>query len=190
MFRKKMMKKAAVLAVMVMSIALAGGCGSKENTEKETTVSETTVSETTQGTQETFGNVQIPNPWIDLETVEEAEKIAGFSLEVPEIPEEYEKWAIRVLKSDDQPVFEEIWRKKDEKEIRIRKAPGTEDISGDYIVYAQENTVTVDDSEVTMKGAEDKIQLATWTNGGYTYSIYVEVGISAEEMTEFVENVR
>ena len=37
--------------------------------------------------------------------------------------------------------------------------------------------------EVIFWNNEDKVFLATWTEDGYTYSMYVEAGISEDEMT-------
>ena len=92
-------------------------------------------------------------------------------------------------------MFEVIYRDGGEESqniIHIRKAPGAEDISGDYNQYAESSTETVGEAEVTMKGAGGKVHLATWAKDGYTYSIgvYTEAGISSDSMAELVAGVR
>ena len=50
----------------------------------------------------------------------------------------------------------------------IRKASGAgenADISGDYNVYNETSTVTVGEYTVTLKGNDQKVNLATWTGG-------------------------
>lgn len=85
-----------------------------------------------------------------------------------------------------------VYKNSDDAEIRIRKAIGTEDISGDYTKYAQENAVTVGALNVTMKGANDSVSVATWASGGYTYSIgaYAQAGISVDVMTRLITSVK
>ena len=53
-------------------------------------------------------------------------------------------------------------------EIRIRKASGNEDISGDYTQYTDTNIATIGELKVTMKGENGQTNLATWTDNGYT----------------------
>ena len=79
-----------------------------------------------------------------------------------------------------------------DREVCIRKAPGTEDISGDYNRYAENNTVTIKGHSVTTKGDNGQICLATWVDNGYTYSISVrsEAGISSEAMTDLIAAIQ
>ena len=116
--------------------------------------------------------------------------MAGFDLKLPEIPEEYGEPVIQVLKSEEDSVFEVLWRNGDDKEIVIRKAPGTDDISGVYLSYESEQKVTAGSYEITLKGDGTQVYLATWTNDGYTYSIYAEAGVSEAMMTQMAGEVR
>lgn len=171
-------KNLVMLATIVMMAASVSACG---NGKQE--IKETAVIETMKDSQEASENAQIANPWIEVKTMEEAKNMAGFDLKLPEIPAEYGKKMIQVLDSADALTIEVIFWNNEDKEIRIRKAPGTGDISGDYTAYAQEQKVQAENRELTLKGEEDKVFLATWTEDGYTYSMYVEAGISADEMT-------
>ena len=71
---------------------------------------------------------------------------------------------------------------------RVRKAPGTEDISGDYNAYDAQD-VAVGDVTVTMKSADGLVKLAIWQDGGYTYAVSVEAGLSADAMAELVSQI-
>ena len=64
--------------------------------------------------------------------------------------------------------------------LRYRKSPGTEDNSGDYNVYAQEETLEISGSAVTLKGNDGTYSLAIWTDGSYAYSISVTTPLSGD----------
>ena len=137
------MKKPIVMfmcAVLALSMA-ACGAEKKETAEPS---QETAAAEETAGTsQETLaeeetagamlgGQMQIANPFTDCETMEEAAKITGFSLKLPEdLPDGIEETAVRVM---DGTMIEVILTGSGE-ELRFRKAAGSEDISGDYETY-------------------------------------------------------
>ena len=177
-------KNLVMIAAVVMMAASVSACG---NGKQE--VKETAAIETMKDSQAASENAQTANPWTEVKTMEEAKDMAGFDLKLPEIPSEYGKKMIQVLNSADAPTIEVIFWNGEDQEIRIRKAPGTEDISGDYTVYAQEQKVQTENREMTLKGEDDKVFLATWTEDGYTYSMYAEAGISADEMTEMAGQV-
>lgn len=134
-----------------------------------------------------MGGVQIPNPFAEYETLAEAAKAAGFEAAVPDAANGSDGRVFRVIEND---LLEVIYRKGEDETARVRKARGTEDISGDYNVYAQVDTVTVNGAQVTLKGDAGKVSLATWTAEGYTYSVSAEGGISTAEMTGLVSSVR
>lgn len=140
--------------------------------------------------------VQIPSPITEYTSMEEAAAAAGFDMTAPETIDGYTERVIQVFNANtEDAMFEVIYRDGGEESkniIHIRKAPGTEDISGDYNQYAESSTETVGETEVTMKGADGKVHLATWAKDGYTYSInvYAEAGISSDSMAELVAGVR
>ena len=73
----------------------------------------------------------------------------------------------------------------------LRKATGSEDISGDFNQYAESNAVDVDGRSVPLQGTDSQVQLATWLDGNYPYSIgiYREdvTGLTADEMAGLVK---
>lgn len=131
-------------------------------------------------------DVQMPNPFVEYETLTAATRAAGFELTAPNDLNGSDHRVFRAIEND---LLEVIYHKGEDETARIRKAPGTEDVSGDYNVYVQVDTATVNGATVTLKGDSDNVRLATWTAKGYTYAISVESGISAAEMTQLVSSV-
>ncbi len=68
----------------------------------------------------------------------------------------------------------------------IRKASGSDDISGDYNDYAQVETV----NRVTLKGENGNFSLAVWNNNGYTYAVGVQEAMSQSDMLALTAEVR
>lgn len=96
----------------------------------------------------------------------------------------------RALDADGDKMIEVIYASGENEIARIRKAPGAEDISGGYNTYAEQTELTSGDAAVTMKGADGLVQLAIWQADGYTYSVSVENGLTADAMAELVAQVR
>ena len=68
-----------------------------------------------------------------------------------------------------------------------RKSPGMEDNSGDYNVYAQEETLEISGNAVTLKGGNGAYSLAIWTDGSYAYSISVTDPLSRDAFRALLE---
>lgn len=132
------------------------------------------------------GTVQIPNPFTDHATLAEAAQAVGFELSVPESVHGSPRGDIQTLNGEMIQVF----YGDEDHEICIRKAPGDEDISGDYTVYVQTDSVTVNGASVLMKGENDLFHLAVWTGGGYTYSVHAQGGMSSADMTALARSVK
>ena len=73
-------------------------------------------------------NTQIPNPWQDYDSLSDACDAAGYDFVIPESLDGHDGIHFSVLGDG---------------EITIRKAPGAEDISGDYNTYESTEKVTV-----------------------------------------------
>lgn len=131
-------------------------------------------------------SAQIPDPFTGYSTMEEAAQAAGFDLSAPDLIGSLEKTAIRVNKEG--KLFEVIYGGDDEK-IVIRKAEGSEDVSGDHTQYEQTDFVSIENNEVTMKGNDNKVHVATWTSGDYAYSITSNAGLSRGATTDLVSAV-
>ena len=87
-------------------------------------------------------------------------------------------------------MFEIIYASGEDETARIRKAPGANDVSGNYNEYAETETVDVGGVSVTMKGENGLVKLAIWTNGDYSYVLSVESGLSQNNMAALVSNIQ
>ena len=132
-------------------------------------------------------NAQIPNPFVKYETLEQAVQAAGFELTVPATANGSDSREFQAIEDD---LLEVIYRKGGEEVACVRKATGSENISGDYTVYPQVNVVTVNGVKTTMSGSDNKVTLATWTSNGYTYAVSVSGGISRSDMTTLIAAIQ
>ena len=124
-------------------------------------------------------SAQIPNPFVDCDTLAQAEELAGFSLT---LPADVKTDGISVLSDNMIQVLCEDG-------LSIRKALGDEDISGDYHSYPQVETVTVEGHAVTLKGTGNQVTVAVWTADGYTYAVYSETGLSRDAALSLASQV-
>lgn len=180
---KKKIFALALCALMTLSLAACGKSG--RNTDASnggTTASDTDKSASGE-------SAQIPNPFIDCDTVEDAEKVAGFDITVPEdIPEGYELDYISAIENN---LIQINYKDKDGCEILLRKGAGSDDISGDYNEYAENNTVSVGDLSVIMRGNSGTVSVATWTSGDYTYAVDMTgAGLSADAVSALVGGLK
>lgn len=136
----------------------------------------------------TSDTAQIPNPWADCTTLADAAALTGYDFTVPDSVDGYPDVTIAVLESEQ---LTEVQYSSSNARLCLRKVPGSDDISGDYNQYAESNAVDVDGRSVPLQGNDGQVQLATWLDGDYTYSIgiYREdgTGLTADEMTALVK---
>lgn len=130
---------------------------------------------------------QIPNPWTEYKSVDEAKKAVNFEAPVPtKVTDGYKLDYISTL---DGELLQIVYRNADDKQISYRAAKGSEDISGDYNVYKDTKTVKAGDVSVTLRKG-DKTSSAIWTNGGMTFALYADGGLSDAEITEVIKNIK
>ena len=63
------------------------------------------------------------------------------------------------------------------------------DITGEYIDYSVVLTKSVEGTEVTLRGTDEAFNVASWTLGGYEYSLIHEKGLDETAMTEVIAGV-
>lgn len=131
-------------------------------------------------------SVEIPNPFKDYETLEEAVSAVGFDFTVPDSIKGDEIRLIQVL---GESSMIQAFYGEGESDILIRKEPGSGDISGDYNNYSQVSEKTVDGRIVTMKGENDLTMIALWEDGGYTYSISARDGLDTSDIVDLIAAV-
>ena len=164
-----MKKLVAILLAVLMTVSLAACATQAADTEKKTEEE----------------NTQIANPFTDCETLEDAEKICGFGMTVPEKIDGYDEILIQAI---DDYMVQVIYTKDEDNEVLVRKAKDSGDISGDYNEYESVKTAEIDGKDVVFKGhADGEINNAVWSNGEYSYSIYISgAGFSVDTVTELV----
>lgn len=130
-------------------------------------------------------NVQIPNPFETCGSLAEAGALAGFDMEAPNSVQGLELAEARVIPGS----MIELRYQSGEHEVCIRKAVGTGDISGDYSAYPDSRTIQADGLQATLKGADGKAYLATWTDGSFAFSVSASLGMDWTEMTALIQAV-
>ena len=136
-------------------------------------------------------NQQIPNPWTDCASKEEAAQLAGFDLAAPDAISGVSEKSYQVMTGEDvETIFEIDYASGEDRAAYVRKASGAEDISGDYNDYEEEQTVEAGSVSVTMKGNDGLVYLALWTDGGYSYALNVTAGLSQSDMAALVSEIQ
>ena len=173
-----------VTAAMLLSLAACAQSAKPAAKPDQPAQTETADSKNAQAETAEIENVQIPNPKDD------AAQAAGFDLAVPDEISGCSEKSYRVLSAAGDVMFEIIYASGEDETARIRKAPGADDVSGDYNEYAETETVDAGGVSVTMKGENGLVKLAIWTNGDYSYALSVENAIGQSDMAALVANVQ
>lgn len=82
-------------------------------------------------------DVQIPNPWKDFESLEEAVKAVGFDFVAPDALAGCDKIAYQAITNEGDQIIEVLYLNGEERQVSVRKAPGSENISGMYTQFDQ-----------------------------------------------------
>lgn len=191
--RTSMLKMAAGLSLWTLMAISMAGCGIS-GTAHETASAETTVQSgqpdktesSSAAASQTEPMVDMPDPFTPCESMKDAEQLVGFSVTLPDSITGYDAPEFSVIK--DEQLIQADYQKGDQR-LYIRKAVGTEDISGDYNHYPEATTLAVGNRSVTMRGENGQIRLAVWTDGGYTYCIG-GANASANEMSQWISAVK
>lgn len=136
------------------------------------------------GTKE---QVQIPNPIVETDDIRTLKESVSFPLRVPTVaPEGYEVIDTSVIGG----TLAQITYSNGTNKITYRMAEGTDDISGEYNTYDKLREITVDGQNVLLKGNNDGYQVATWTDGTYTYSITSDSPLREEQIVQMIEGIQ
>ena len=177
------MKKLLIFTVTAAMLLSLAACTqhAKSDAQPDTPAQEETI----------LDNQQIPNPWTDCASKEEAAQLAGFNLTAPdEIAGSSEK-AYQVMNSEDgETIFEINYAAGEDRAAYVRKAPGADDISGDYNDYAEVETIEENGVKLTLKGNDGLVNLAVWTDGGYSYALNVTAGLSQSDMAALAADIQ
>lgn len=134
------------------------------------------------------GSAQLPNSFVDCDTAKEAADVSGVTLTVENPITGYHFTGYRASKTG---LIEVIYANQltEDDMLRIRKAPGEDDISGDYNEYKNVKNVAVNGKTVTMKGNGESVYLATWQKDGNSYAVSSEKGLTRAKMSNIIRNV-
>ena len=136
-------------------------------------------------------NQQIPNPWTDCASKEEAAQLAGFDLTAPDEIAGTGEDAYQVMTGEDiETIFEIDYASGEERAAYVRKAPGADDISGNCNDYTEVETIEENGVKLTLKGNDGLVNLAVWTDGGYSYALNVTDGLSQSDMTALATGIQ
>ena len=139
------------------------------------------------GPAEAPGLEQIANPFVTYESLEEAEGAAGFALPAPERFEGAGRREIAVI--DGRIIDVTYLDGEDNRVLTVRKGTGEEDISGDYNEYPQEDVTELEGLSVTVRGDGERIFLALWQEGGYSYAVSFDDGGTQDQLQEIMKFV-
>ncbi len=143
-------------------------------------------TQTTQNNAQNQNNTQMANPFIDCNSLLEASNITGFEIDVPDYLSHTLNLAnIRVMNRE---MIEVIYTGDSEK-LCIRKAIGNKDISGNYNSFSDIHEIQLDDSMVTFKGNNGKVNVATWIDDEYSFSVDSTKGLTKQEMISLVSEI-
>lgn len=72
----------------------------------------------------------------------------------------------------------------------FRKSIGGEDNSGDFNSYPAGEELSVGEITVTLKGDTDAFTLAVWSKDGFSYSLQISNGLSAEDWEVLITHIK
>lgn len=132
---------------------------------------------------QTGSNAQIANPITDFGSVDEATKAAGFDITAPDEIDGKKLTLVQGIKNADETGYDIISLSYGDGEIMLRKGRGADDVSGDYNEYADIAVDNIGGKSVTMRGIENNVYKATWTDGDFSYSVVADNGLSHEDIS-------
>ena len=124
---------------------------------------------------------QIPNLLTAHDSLAELAKAVGFDIKAPTVPAGYEADAYIDISGE----LAEVFYVKGDDTLVYRVSKGEGDNSGDYNTYSNKKTVDVNGVSVELRG-NDKVNVATWSNSGFAYSVSAKQGISETEVAAVV----
>ena len=133
----------------------------------------------------------LANPWQECASMAQAESLAGFSFAISDsvLPEGYgpEAAYIQVIAG---AMIEVDYTDGRGGSVCLRKAVGTDDVSGDYNSYDLTQTSRIAGQDVTMRGAENAWYVVTWTRDGYSFAVVSTSALTTSQVEALVAGLR
>ena len=158
-----MMKKVITAALMISLLATVTCFGEA-------------VTEEAIGEEETELVLGMVNPFSDFDELLPAEELAGYSIKLPQI----DGYEIADYRAIPYGMLEVIYNGENGDDLRIRKAPGESDISGDYNEYADIYTIEGENFTAEVRADDNGVGNAVWTNGAFAYAITSDQGLDRD----------
>lgn len=123
-----------------------------------------------------------PNLCESREALEEA---VGFSMpEIENIP-----FSVTEITYRDLETTGEITYQGEEDCLVLRKSMGEEDNSGIYTTFDEIKIIEIEKIYVTLKGENGKYELASWQDGGFSYSLRSETARTQAEFETMIQEM-
>ena len=133
----------------------------------------------------------LANPWQECASMAQAESLAGFSFAIGDsaLPEGYgpEAAYIQVIAG---AMLEVDYDGECGSSLCLRKAVGTDDVSGDYNSYDLTQTSRIAGQDVTMRGAENAWYVVTWMRDGYSFAVVSTSALTTSQVETLVAGMR
>ena len=132
------------------------------------------------------GQTQIPNPFTEYETIDEALKAVNFNALYPaNAPEGYDVSDIFVMSGE----MLQIVYKNADNEIIYRTQKGTGDISGDCNTFKSTQALKIGDITASVRTSDNGMSVI-WTSNGLTYSVYSDKALTNESISPIISSVK
>ena len=127
------------------------------------------------------------SPYVEYNSVDELKENVNINAKIPDKIRNYKSYSYSVAFSN----MAEIQYSSGSDNIlyRLEKGEVAEDISGDYNDYENIQKLTVDNTEVTIKGNEDTYKVAIWYKNGVNYSLSSEQGLKIEDIQNLINEI-
>lgn len=133
----------------------------------------------------------LANPWQECASMAQAESLAGFSFAISDsaLPEGYgpEAAYIQVIAG---AMIEVDYTGGRGGSVCLRKAVGTDDVSGDYNSYDLTQMSRIAGQDVTLRGAENAWYVVTWTRDGYSFAVVSTSALTTSQVEALVAGLR
>ncbi len=164
--------KSLMVLALCGSLTLPLVACSSDDASEQTAGTPAVQEESAQHTPEkapAVGSMQLANPFETFQSLEEAEKAAGFTMPLPaSLPDGYSADAYRVLMTGEKMI--EVILRNANREIRFRKG-GPDNNSGVHEQYPENSQEDLDGIAVTFGGKDALVHVAYWKADGFAHSI-------------------
>ena len=127
------------------------------------------------------------SPYVEYNSVDELKENVNINAKIPDKIRNYKSYSYSVAFSNMAEI--EYSNGSDNILYRLEKGEVAEDISGDYNNYENIKKLTVDNTEVTIKGNEDVYKVAVWYKNGVNYSLSSEQGLKIEDIQSLINEI-